>query len=249
MFNKSPDNDQQLNSLYKQRKAKVKMQPQARDKLNFTIEQASIKAGLGDDARLRDKYPSFSFIKLSLYTAALFAIALPLFSLLLQQVTMINTPASKLVEQRVEFIEHAEDTGTLIAQQTKTSSDLPAFVHKGIPKPSFSRIVANTEQKKLDLFNQQLQGFMDESYQQVNEAHQVMYADKVRKGKLVKQKDMWMIEFCGEQIQQLAVELIEESFLADPLLDETREQSFFDVYSNQKGIIAMLATTPSKQCN
>ncbi|WNC68952.1 hypothetical protein RI845_02070 [Thalassotalea nanhaiensis] len=239
MSNNNIDNnstfDEKLANLYQKRKVEHKPSEQLNTKLSDILHRET-----DNQLSLREKYNRFNFFK----TAALMVISaiaiIPLFALLQEQVSKINTP-STIVSHEIE-IYHSEE-------KTQVQSALPERQISSKPEVVFYMVTADNEQQKLHQFNQQIELFLASNHNKLNKQQRSLYANSVSKGKLIKQKDMWFIEFCGENMQLLAMDLIEESLLADPLLDETREGSFFDVYSNPTGVIAMLENDNESQCN
>ncbi len=233
----------QIEALYRQRKAENKLNNKTASRVNRAI--ASKLELNSNKLNIKGQYQPLSFIKIALLTGAIFILALPIFSLLLEQVTLIKPANNMTSSQSVELFEQDNNNTIVVNKQYL----LPKYTQGQQRVPFFNSIVANTEREKLTLFNQQVEVFLATGYKNMQQQQQLLYASSVRKGKLVKQKDLWFIEFCGEQMLVSAQEIIEDLFLADPYLDETRSGDFYDIYSNQSGVLAMLATPDILQCN
>lgn len=240
MTNNKTPLDNQLNDLYQQRKANFGTPDCVTADLHKCLAEKSEQATL-----LNSKYSHISFFKAIALAACFVVIALPLFSMLLGQVTKIQSSSNIAV--------HDIDTSnTLSTKQVATvivTNTLPDKPLSTRPNIHFSAIVADSKQQKITAFNLQIESFLANNQQVLQQQQDTLYAQTVQKGRLIKQSDMWFIEFCGEHMQLLAFESIEASLLAEPLLDETRLGSFVDVYSNPTGIIAMLTTTKPLQCD
>lgn len=227
--------EKQLAALYQQRKVDLKCP----EHLTTTISNVLHKE-TSSQLSLREKYNRFSFIKTAAFMVISAIAVIPLLALLQEQVSKINTPT--IIANHKVDIYQTETKPTV-------QSALPSRQISSRPTIAFNSISADSTQQKLNQFNQQIELFLASNHTLLNKQQRNLYANSVSKGKLIKQKDMWFIEFCGENMQLLAMDLIEESLLADPLLDETREGSFFDIYANPTGVIAMLENSNIKHCN
>lgn len=246
--------DAHMAALYQQRKSQHLSSEALKQKVHKSVDNELL-------TRVDiQQYARFGWLKASLLMTLFVLLALPFFAFIQQQVNHINVPvntaannANQGMVHNVELYSGGDDNSNtshhsnLAHRANRQLPELTTSLREGL---TFTNIIASTKQQKVHQFNQQIEQFIASNNVQLGLHQQSLYANTVAKGKLIKQKDMWFIEFCGEQPLLLAMDIIEETLLADPLLDETREGGFYDIYSNPTGIIAMLATPPgeTKQC-
>lgn len=246
--------DEQLDALYSKRKTQhLSTKPLNQSLQNRLDQELHSRVDIG-------QYQRFGWLKSSLLLAMFVVLVLPLFAFIQHQIHLINLPENiantGFNRQGDDGIGHNVELYLPIDANSEQSTSkiakyrLPEWSQNLRESLTFTSIVASSKQHKLQQFNQQIEDFISSSNLQLDKQQQNLYANAVAKGKLIKQKDLWFIEFCGEQPLLLAMDIIEETLLADPLLDETREGSFFDLYSNPTGVIAMLETSTwdAKQC-
>ncbi|QBY03075.1 hypothetical protein E2K93_01250 [Thalassotalea sp. HSM 43] len=244
MSNHDDKFDQQLDALYQGRKqanqASGKQQQQIKDDLSARMQNS-------DDIsrRLHHKYQNWSSFKVAGFAALMFVVAVPLFDQLKQQLDTVAVKKLDVVvlEQPATDSSQTEDADQL------ASLALPEFQPVNKRPMQFNAIAAIDDAAKIDAFNQQVSEYFQEQQHVFADQQQTLYANQVVTGRLIKEKDMWFIEFCDKNLQLLAFEEVEQYLLADPLLDETREGQYVDLYANGNTVLALLNNEHVHQCD
>ncbi|WP_068547143.1 hypothetical protein [Thalassotalea crassostreae] len=233
--NKDPF-DQKLSKLYQTRKSAVDVS----DEVNLSVKR-NIES-IAQHGEIADKYKQFSFVKAALLMAVFVVVSVPLFSQLKQQIELIN-PAPVSASNTVEL--YAEE----LKDKVKTSHSLPEAPLSSKPEFTFTTIVADASELKLEQFNLQVAQQLRTANQDLQAQQDSLLASAVTQGRLIRQKDMWFIKFCDENRELLAMNGVDEFLLSVPDFSNVEEGSYFDLYSNNTGMLAMIESKETKQCD
>lgn len=238
MSNKDID-DNMIEQLYKQRKADVSVDKELNEKIVQSLSAASQY-----EQRLSQKYSHLGFFKVTGIALGLLVLVIPLFTILKNEVTSINSVSNKVAQQSVEYIQLPEPVVT--AHPDLLSNDRLLKQYQQVKVPNSSTIL--TADVKISAFNQHIELILTDQVYDVSIDPEQYFANHVQQGRLFRENDKWFVEYCSKQRYALSESIIKQSLASSPLLDKVIDGMSYDFYSNDSGLIAMLKQT-NEQCN